>query len=66
MVNDVTVTLDIWTFEEMADRIEELEEILKEVDQWAEELGVYADPHYKPAPIFIKVREVLNGRDGRV
>ena len=66
MVNDVTVTLDIWTFEEMADRIEELEEILKEVDQWAEELGVYADPQRKPAPIFIKVREVLNGRDGRV
>lgn len=62
MVNDVTVTLDIWTFEEMADRIEELEGVLKEVDQWVEELGVYADPTYKPAPIFLKVREALSGK----
>jgi len=48
---------------EMANsRISQLEAILKEVDSWIEDLGVYADPTYKPAPIFLKVREVLNGR----
>ena len=46
----------------LANRVAELEGVLREVDQWVEELGVYADPHYKPAPIFLKVREVLNGR----
>ena len=43
-------------------RVAELEGVLREVDQWVEELGVYADPHYQPAPIFLKVRDVLNGR----
>jgi hypothetical protein len=44
-----------------AARIEELEAILREVDQWVEDLGVYANPTYKPAPIFLKLREVLSG-----
>lgn len=45
----------------LEERVKELEAILREVDQWVEDLGVYADPTYKPAPIFIKLREVLSG-----
>lgn len=42
-----------------ADRIEELESILKEVDAWVEGLGYYADDGAVLVPVFKKVKAVL-------
>ena len=46
----------------LEERVKELEGVLQEVDAWVEDLGVYADPSYQPAPIFFKVREALSGK----
>ena len=44
---------------EAADRIEELESVLEEVDAWVEGLGYYADEGAELVPVFKKVKAVL-------
>jgi hypothetical protein len=44
---------------EAADRIEELESVLKEVDAWVDDLAPYADFEAEPAPVFKRVKAVL-------
>jgi prefoldin subunit 5 len=43
----------------VADRIEELEAVLQEVDAWVEDLGYYADDGAVLVPVFKKVKSVL-------
>ena len=42
-----------------ADRIEELEAVLREVDAWVEDTGYYADEGAVLVPVFKKVKSVL-------
>ena len=44
---------------EAADRIEELESVLEEVDAWVEGLGYYADEGAELVPALKKVKAVL-------
>ena len=43
----------------VADRIEELEAVLREVDAWVEDLGYYADEGAVLVSVFKKVKAVL-------
>jgi hypothetical protein len=47
-----------WMYD-AADRIEELEAVLQEVDAWVEDLGYYADDGAVLVPVFKKVKSVL-------
>lgn len=42
-----------------ADEIERLREALREVVDWAEDLGLYADAGTVLAPVFVKARATL-------
>ena len=42
-----------------ADRIEELEAVLREVDAWIEDLGPYTQGGHEPVAVFKRVKEVL-------
>jgi len=44
---------------EAADRIEELESVLEEVNTWVDETGYYADDGAVLVPVFKKVKAVL-------
>jgi hypothetical protein len=44
---------------EAADEIERLREALREVVDWAEDLGLYADAGTVLAPVFVKARTAL-------
>lgn len=44
-------------FEEVANHIEELEDVLRQVDAWSDSWGT--DPEAHLEPVFIKVKEVL-------
>ena len=44
---------------EAADRIQELEAVLKEVNTWVDGLGYYADDGAVLVPVFKKVKAVL-------
>jgi hypothetical protein len=44
---------------EAADRIEELESVLEEVDAWVDDTGYYADDGAVLVPVFKKVKAVL-------
>ena len=46
--------------EETADRIEELEAVLRDVDAWVDDLMPYAQEGFEPANVFKRVKEVLN------
>ena len=46
--------------QDAADRIEELESVLREVDEWVYDMGRYAPEGHIPATVFRKVREVLS------
>lgn len=41
------------------DRIKELEAVLREVDAWVDDLGMYAQEGHEPATVFKRVKEVL-------
>ena len=43
-----------------ADRIEQLEAVLREVDTWVDDLLPYAQEGHEPAAVFKRVKEVLN------
>ena len=42
-----------------ADRIEELEAVLQELDAWVDDVGYYADDGAVLVPVFRKVKAVL-------
>jgi len=44
---------------EAADRIEELESVLEEVDAWVDDTGYYADDGAVLVPVFKRVKAVL-------
>jgi len=43
-----------------ADRVKELEAVLREVETWVDDLGLYAQEGFEPAPVFKRVKEVLS------
>ena len=49
-----------FVLDQAADRIEELEAVLREVDAWVDDLGLYAQEGHEPATVFKRVKEVLN------
>jgi len=48
------------TAQQMRDRIEELETVLRDVDAWVDDLLPYVQEGHEPATVFKRVKEVLS------
>ena len=46
--------------DQAAERIEELEAVLRDVDAWVDDLGLYAQEGHEPVAVFKRVKEVLS------
>ena len=46
--------------DEAVSRVKELEAVLREVDAWVDDLGMYAQAGHELVPVFKRVKEVLN------